>query len=370
MSKDYPWRDGSSVTQIINANRKMLVRIGMIEEGSGYTERELKAWNARLKSPAPTEAIELYRAARARQVGEEHWPSMGLFTLEDKDVRWYDLVDERPHPIDIIWWRDQPVDPAIERGWRKAQGFMLGGTPFFDKLFILRGHGRIPDGSILLTDHESSYPMVIAARSLTEYMARLCYFAGTDLISFPGERDRLPHEKVMAFVREYVELNPESEEDWSEWAMRQATKARAGKRKSSGYMHWDQERKRLVPIAEAGEVPLIQIEHATRAQLESLAAATSLITLMVLDSVIDDAGLLAKISSLEELYVYDCGEVDASPLSRAKNLKEMCFLRCAVRGIAALAELKGLRRLRLQECSFDQDEFKAFKKARPMVKLE
>ncbi len=218
--EDYPWRDGRTVTQVVKDHRELLVRIGMIEEGTGHTKPEIKKFEARLKEPAPPEVIELYRAARPRYMGEPNWPDVGLFTLTDEDLRWHELMEERPHPIDIIWWRDEPVEEHVKKQWSNAKGFKLGGTPYFDRLFVLRGHASVADGSILLTDHEGDYAMVIVARSLPEYLARLCYFEGIDLISYPAERDKLPKEKVVQLAREYVELNPKSQEFWAELAAR------------------------------------------------------------------------------------------------------------------------------------------------------
>jgi hypothetical protein len=219
MSKGYPWRDRRTVTQVVNDHRDLLVRAGMIEEGPGHSAKEIQEFRAGQAEPAPPELIELYRAARPRQIGADHWPNIGLFTLSDEEPRWHALLEERPHPIDIIWWRDEPVPEDVEAQWRTAKGFELGGTPFFDRLFILKGHASVPDGSILLTDHESDHPMAIVARSLAEYLARFCHFDGLDLIAYPGECESYPREMVMTLAREYMELNPQSEEDfWKERA--------------------------------------------------------------------------------------------------------------------------------------------------------
>ena len=212
MSEDYPWRDGRTVRQVVEDDRELLVRLRMIEEGPGHSEREIESFNARLTERAPPEVIELYRAARTRQLELEEWENIGLFRMMEEDVEWYELLKDRPHPIDIIWWPDEPVKEEVTKQWGEAKGFMFGGTPFFDRLFIIKGHASVCDGSIVLTNHESDYPMVIVARSLAEYLARLCYFGGADLISFPGERDRFPKKKVMQLAQEYVELNPESDE--------------------------------------------------------------------------------------------------------------------------------------------------------------
>jgi len=193
----------------------MLVRIGMIEKGAGHTEVELAGWEGRLGQAAPVEVIELYRAAGSRRAGEHTvFPSVGLFEITDEDNRWYRLLEDRPHPIDIIWWRDEPVDEATRLEWDGVEGFYFGGTPFFDRLMILRGHRRWANGSVLLTDHESDLPLKVVARTLAEYLGRLCYFGGLDLVSVPGERETFAAADLGMMERELAELNFLEEWTW------------------------------------------------------------------------------------------------------------------------------------------------------------
>lgn len=245
---------------------------------------------------------------------------------------------------------------------------MLGGTPFFDRLFIVRGHTKIPDGSVVLTDHESTCPMPMVARSLAEFLERLCYFEGTDLISVPGEREHLPLEKALLFAQEFAELNPDAEEGWSEWAARARLKRDQPSGHLDGYQTWDRKAKRLVPLGP--QVLSLQLNRPSAAEIRSLNKAIGLEYLMILGSQIADLSPLGQMPKLAHLALYDCGTLDASPLAQARTLREIFFLRCKVSGLASLATLKYLTRLRTQDCEFDAADLAAFAQARPDVRLE
>jgi hypothetical protein len=164
--------------------------------------------------PLPEELRDLYLCARPRTVGEEHWPSVAICTLDDPGLRWSRIVADAPAPVNLIIWEDpDPIDD-----WMDAEGVLFGANPFFDRLFWIKDHRRHPDGCILFTSHECDdlfMPMV--ARSLAEYISRLCFFKGEDLISSAGERATFPAEHFRLLAREFVELNPLSEA-WREIA--------------------------------------------------------------------------------------------------------------------------------------------------------
>jgi hypothetical protein len=351
MPNPYTWRDNRTVTQIIHDHRDLLTHVGIIEPGPGYTLAEFQAIQRRIRGPLPADVRELYAAARPRQVGEDHWPSMGLFKPDSyDDVRWYDLLKERPHPIDLITGGELTFDELQD-----AQGLMLGGTPFFDRLFWIEGHNRHPDGCILLTNHEGDPAMPVVARSLAEYLSRLCFFNGRELVSEPGARDDLPLDHAVVFAREFAELNPE-ESDWSEWAARALMAKEHPAGNPLGYHHWDPTRKELIPIAKAGDVQDITLRHPTDAEVESIAKAGHCRRLMLLNTPTLNLSPLARLETLEELYLYDITTIDASPLATAPNLRDVCFLRCEVTGLGALAATPRLRRLRLPESRYTEED--------------
>lgn len=201
----YPWRGGESVTDVIRRNRDLLRAAGLIQPGPGCTPAEISAVERRIGRPLPPDVREFYLAARPAPFTAEDHPPIAVYQPQDPDVNWYRLAHDAPRPINIIKW-DDPLDE-----WQSADGFPWGRTPFGDRLFWVRGHARHPDGCVLLTDHESSEcPLPVVARSLAEYLARFCFLNGIDLISTPGERDKLPADHVRLFATEFVELNPQS----------------------------------------------------------------------------------------------------------------------------------------------------------------
>jgi hypothetical protein len=368
MSQPYPWRTARTVEQVINANRDLLIRTGIIEPGPGYSPAELRAIERRTHGPLPDEIKQLYAAARPRQVGADHWPSMGLFKPDgDIDVRWYHLLDDQPHPIDLIV-RYKPSVPGFDN-FKHAHGLMLAGNPFFDRLFWVRGHATMPDGCIMLTDHEGYPPMPIVARSLSQYLARLCFFNGTDLITYPGQRGDFPLDHALLFAREFAELNPD-ESDWSEWAARALIRKEHPFGHPLGYHHWDKSRKQLVPIREAGDVSKINLTHPTRADIESISDAGRCRCLTLINAPALNLAPLARLHTLDELYIYDVTEVDAGPLAQNPTLRDVCFLRCQVKNLAALARSPSLKRLRLPESQFPEDDLDTVRRGRPGIGIE
>ncbi len=207
MEKLYPWRDGRSVTQTVEYHRNVLENCEMVQTGSGYTPAEMRQIEARFGRAMPSDIRLFYSAAKPRQVGHDHWPSLVLFLPHsDEDVNWYRLANDRPHPLDMMFRHQVPS------AWETVNGFMIGGTPFFDRLFIITGHSRYPNGAILLTDHEadSENNMIVVALSLANYIARLCFFDGVELVSVPGNCSDFPSQNVQLLAREIVELNPQS----------------------------------------------------------------------------------------------------------------------------------------------------------------
>jgi hypothetical protein len=206
MPATYPWRDGRTVTEVIHANRDTLVRAGIIESGGGgCSAAEIDAVHQRVGRDLPADVRELYACARPRHPTATHFPGVALFAPgSEAEVRWYDLLGDAPQPIDLI----KGGAPVGLDDFADAEGFMLGGTPYFDRLFWVRGHARLANGCVVLTDHEDDYALPVVARSLAEYLARLCFFGGVDLAAYPGARKDVPLDHALLFAREFVELNP------------------------------------------------------------------------------------------------------------------------------------------------------------------
>jgi hypothetical protein len=210
--------------------------------------------------------------------------------------------------------------------------------------------------------------MPIVARSLAEYLGRICVFNGIDLVSVPGNREDLPLEQVVLFAREFAELNPE-ESEWSEGPPAPSCEEHPLGH-PQGHFHWDKSRKQLLPIQKAGNVQRITLELPTQHDIESIADAGCCQRLMLVTAPVLDLSPLARLRTLAELYVYDVTEVDASPLAKCKRLRDVCFLRCHVRGIVPLASSGSLTRLRLNECKFAEDELDAVRRGRPDIEIE
>lgn len=186
-NKHAPWENSIPIDQVVESLRPQLVKLQLIEPGDGYTDSELDKLESRSGDHLPNEIRLFYRTAKPKRFELDDWPPVGFFTVDDEDVKWYDFIEDPPHPLEMI------LEPAIEQEdpglatWRNAKLFMLGGTPYFDRFFAIQGHPSIADGTLLFTAHEDEKPLIVVARSLAEYLQRLAFFDGVDLACYPGQ---------------------------------------------------------------------------------------------------------------------------------------------------------------------------------------
>jgi hypothetical protein len=86
-----------------------------------------------------------------------------------------------------------------EADWASANGLALGQSEEGDPFWWIEGHRIIPNGSIVLLDHEGSLGEVMFvhfARTFPEFLARVAYF-----------KQLCPLHDLL-FQQEYLELNP------------------------------------------------------------------------------------------------------------------------------------------------------------------
>ena len=195
--KKTPWDNSNTVDQVVDSLRRKLVKLDLIEPGIGYSDSELQEAESRMGSRIPDEVRLFYKKTKPKRFELDNWPPVGIFRLEEEYVRWYDFVKDIPHPLEMI------LEPAIEREdpglhlWQDARIFMLGGTPYFDRLLSLYDHPSYPDGTVLFSAHEDDHPLIIVAKSLAQYLQRLAYFDGIDLACYPGEEGLKHYDREM-----------------------------------------------------------------------------------------------------------------------------------------------------------------------------
>jgi hypothetical protein len=162
----------------------VLVSLGVIESGGGYSAVEVAAAEHRLGRPLPGEVREFYRAVRpSKWAGQADRKAFGFYPLDSVAIGW-------------IW--SESAEPPAE--WARASALALGQTRSGHAFWHVEGHGTLPDGGIVLVDQQpaagGSVTFTCFARSFREFIGKVAYFRG--LVS--TEQDPL-------FREEYRELN-------------------------------------------------------------------------------------------------------------------------------------------------------------------
>lgn len=181
----YPWRRDHEIGEALAVAAPVLVSLGVAEPGGGYSAMEIAAAEQRLGRPVPGDVREFYRAVKPTK----------MFDADDrKEFGFYRL--DAP---ELAWRSMEQADPADD--WKGAIGLALGQSTYGDPFWWVEGHRTIPDGAIVLLDHEGtiSEDVMFAyfARSFREFIGKVAYFRSL----FAKGQDPL-------FRQEYAELNP------------------------------------------------------------------------------------------------------------------------------------------------------------------
>jgi len=207
------WR-GVSIEQAVDRCADGLVMRGLATETHGYSAAVLSAADRRLGRPMPAELRAFY--SRINPVSECPDPEYGLVGFQppdDDDLTWLDDPMVRENKL----WVMQDEACWID-GWADAKLLIIGYTPFGDILLWADGLTNRPTGTIVLTDHESDDNPIILADSLGEWIARYDAFGLTEFAIAPAGLDDIDQKMALAFVEDYLRLNPRSE--WAKQKLR------------------------------------------------------------------------------------------------------------------------------------------------------
>jgi hypothetical protein len=181
----YPWRRVPSIQDAIAIARPFLIAQNIVEPTGGYAEEAIATAEKRLGAPIPADVREFQRAFRPTDVyGSRTDADFGFYALGSKEFVWQPMEEAEP-----------------SEDWKAAKGLALGQSTFGDPFWWIRGHRWIPDGSIVLLDHDGGMCLDIVfvyfARSFAEFLARVTHFGSL----YSNAADAL-------FQQECRELNP------------------------------------------------------------------------------------------------------------------------------------------------------------------
>ncbi len=298
---------------------------------AGYTEAELAAREQVLGRPIPSDIRAFYAALRPErwQPKPQDWGDLGFLPLGE--TSWHDPDVGQPSIFDLL------ADECLPDGWKEAEYFLFGYTPFGDQLFWCDHIRGVPRGTILITDHEDDGHVCVLGHSLSQWLAR---FLACDCVEFsiaPGAiEDGLPYVAV-DFAADHLRLNPRAE-----WAARLLAKQSGTTR---DILYWDPEVNRLRRLNEVPTLKSITLSALDAGDLGQITVLQQLEDLMILNCTFHDLSAIGQLRLLKNLYLYDLPDLDLSPLGQVEKLERLVILRTNVCGLSALASLKKLRRL-------------------------
>ena len=181
----YPWRQAADFHGVLDSARPVLVAMGVVSAAGGCNGNEISAAEAKVGRALPAEVRDFYAAMRPTDVFETGSPrGFGFYPIGSAELVWQPMEGAEP-----------PED------WTSAQGLALGQSAFGDPFWWIEGHRSLPNGSIVLLDHDGGLcgdiPFVCFARTFGEFVAKIAHFKA--LYAPPGDP---------LFVGELRELNP------------------------------------------------------------------------------------------------------------------------------------------------------------------
>ena len=181
----YPWRVPRELGEVLADARAVFASLGVIEFHGGCTDAQIANAEDRMQRPLPGEVREFYRVMRPTELfASGTRKEFGFYLIDSAELQWQSMQGAEP-----------PQD------WTEATGLALGQSAFGDPFWWVEGHRSLPNGSIVLLDHDGGLGgdvmFVHFARSFREFIAKVTYFKGL----YSSVQDPL-------FQSEYVELNP------------------------------------------------------------------------------------------------------------------------------------------------------------------
>jgi hypothetical protein len=180
----FPWRTQRNIEDTLADARDVLAALGIVEPTGGCTDAEIADAEKRMRRPLPDDVREFYCKMRPTPLFADNTnKEFGFFTIGSDELIWRSMEGAEPPEL-----------------WVGANGLALGQSLFGDPFWWVEGHRFLPDGSIILLDHEGTIGedvmFVHFARSYREFLSKLTYFKGL-----------YPYPENSLFRLEYEELN-------------------------------------------------------------------------------------------------------------------------------------------------------------------
>lgn len=300
-------------------------------------------------------------AAREREIGNAIPSDVRTLFQRVSPEAWKTVFGDQLqlHPIASAGWCSasnglgsallESEESASE--WNGIATFCFAWFIHGDEVLFCPSHPEFGKNFVLMADHESDERAIVLASSLADWIDRLCDHDGTDYAYCSGDLDQLKTKERRAFLEAHAELNPHVE-----WPARMLAKLDYPKGRPDGYYHWDRKAGKLRPVGEVENVYSVVLDEPTLVEVESLAAAPSI------SSVIIDGGtawaldVLAQLPNLEYVGLYDVESVDVRSLAASRSLTKVCVMRSKVSGLTELATIPKLGQVEVGTCRYAQAE--------------
>jgi hypothetical protein len=181
----YPWRASLDIRQVLAEVRPTFLMLNSIDPAGGCAPDEIKRAETRIGVPLPNDLREFYLAFRPTKLfRNDVRQGFGFYPVSSDELRWRSMEGAEP-----------------EEDWISARAVAIGQSEFGNPFWLVENHRSIPDGGIVLLNHDGAIPgrlaFVYYARSLREFLLKLAHFQG---LYASKDQD--------LFYREHMEMNP------------------------------------------------------------------------------------------------------------------------------------------------------------------
>jgi hypothetical protein len=213
MPNDPTWRS-LTIDEALAKIAEPLITRGLATKGRGASKREIAAAEKRLGRPLPVEVRVFYEhVTPVPECTQFGGGSVGFQPIGDADLNWLDDPIVREEKL----WVGPQGDCWLD-GWSTARLLVIGYTEFGDWLLWSAGLSGLPDGAIVLTDHEGENNPIVLGDSLAQWLGRYWTYGFIEYSIAEGSLDDVGPAKTKTFLSDHLRLN--SQCGWAKQRLR------------------------------------------------------------------------------------------------------------------------------------------------------